>query len=98
MAAVNTLTEINRIINVATFTLSLIMQTAFFLRFKFKADRAATSILLIYLAVNGFRIAVNKNLFGIIDILVTPTTTVLIFSLLYFFVFEMSYIRAMLNA
>ena len=33
-----------------------------------------------------------------IDILVTPTTTVLIFSMLYFFVFEMSYIKAMLNA
>ena len=59
MAAVNTLTEVNRIINVTTFSLSLIMHTAFFLRFKFKADRAATGILLIYLAVNGFRITVN---------------------------------------
>jgi hypothetical protein len=60
MAALNTQTEVNRIINVTTFTLSLLMQMGFFLRFKFKADRAATSILLIYLAVNGFRIIVNS--------------------------------------
>ena len=60
MAAVNSLTEINRIINVTTFSLSLIMQAKFFLRFKFKSDRAATGILLVYLAVNGFRIIVNS--------------------------------------
>lgn len=60
MSAVNTLTEVNRIINVTTFTLSLIIQMAFFLRFIFKADRAARSIMLIYLAMNGFRIIVNS--------------------------------------
>ncbi len=98
MAPVNTLNDVNRVINMTTFGFAIVLQMIFFVRFKFKADKAAMGILLIYLAVNAFRIIITKTLFGIIDIIVTPTTTTIIFSLLYFFVFEMSYSKAILTA
>jgi hypothetical protein len=75
----------------------LIFQGAFLIRFKGKADKAALGILFNYLIVNGFRIFVPKMLYSIWDRWITPASTAIIYSILYFFVFEMSYIKALLT-
>ena len=94
----NTLYFANLVINITTLIITILFQAAFFIRFKFKADKAAAAILLIYLVVNFLRIALSEKLFGLMDILVHPATTTLIYSLLYFFVFELSYSKALLQA
>jgi hypothetical protein len=75
----------------------LIFQGAFLIRFKGKADKAALAILFNYLIVNGFRIFVPKMLYSTWDRWITPASTAIIYSILYFFVFEMSYIKALLT-
>ena len=70
MAGVNTLNEINYIINIASFSMSVIFQGAFMIRFKGKADKAALAILLNYLIVNGFRIFIPKMLYSTWDLLI----------------------------
>ena len=73
------------------------MQGAFLIRFRFKADKAALGILFTYLVVNAMRIFVPETLFSGLDILITPTSTSTIYSLLYFFVFEMSFVKALMT-
>ena len=68
MAGVNTLDEINYIINISTFSMSVIFQGAFLIRFKGKADKAALGILFNYLIVNGFRIFLPKTLYSTWDL------------------------------
>ena len=97
MAGYNTLDQVNRIINISTFSMSVLLQITFLIRFRFKADKAALGILFTYLIVNGFRILVPKTLYSNLDRWITPSSTSTIYSLLFFFVFEMSYIRAFLN-
>jgi len=77
--------------------MSLIFQGAFLIRFKGKADNAAFGILFNYLIVNGFRIFVPKMLYSTWDRWITQASTAIIYSILYFFVFEMSYIKALLT-
>lgn len=64
MAGVNILDEINYIINISTFSMSVLIQGAFLVRFKGKADKAALAILFNYLFVNGFRIFTPKMLYS----------------------------------
>jgi hypothetical protein len=90
--------QVNTIINIISFSLSLFSQGAFLIRFRFKADKAAKAILFTYLFVNAFRIFVPKESYTVLDLLITPLTTTIIYSLLFFFVFEMSYIRALLQS
>ncbi len=85
-------------INITTFTITLILETAFLIRFRFKADNAALTILFSYLIVNGFRIFTPKDLYSSWDTWITPTATTAIFSVLFFFVFEMSYMKALLKS
>jgi len=68
MAGVNTLDEINYIINISTFSMSVLFQGAFLVRFKGKADKAALGILFNYLIVNGFRIFLPKTLYSTWDL------------------------------
>jgi hypothetical protein len=68
MAGVNTLDEINYIINISTFSMSVLFQGAFLIRFKGKADKAALGILFNYLIVNGFRIFLPKTLYSTWDL------------------------------
>ena len=77
--------------------MSVLFQGAFLIKFKGKADKAALGILFNYLFVNGFRIFVPKMLYSKWDLWITPASTAIIYSILYFFVFEMSYIRALLT-
>jgi hypothetical protein len=77
--------------------MSVIFQGAFLIRFKGKADKAALGILFNYLIVNAFRIFVPQMLYSTWDRWITPASTAIIYSILYFFVFEMSYIRALLT-
>ena len=86
------------IINLSAFSISLVLQSAFFLRFRFNCDRAALLILLLYLSVTGFRTLISKLLYKTLDLIITPATTTIIYSLLYFFVFEMSYMRALIES
>ena len=97
MAGVNTLDNVNKVINITAFSISVLLQGAFLIRFKFKADKAALGILFTYLIVNASRIFVPEMLFSKLDILITPASTSTIFSLLYFFVFEMSFVRALMT-
>jgi len=94
MAVVNTLDYINYIINISTFSMSVLFQGAFLIRFKGKADKAALAILFNYLFVNGFRIFTPKMLYSKWDLLISPLSNGIIYSILFFFVFEMSYLRA----
>ena len=57
------LEQINAIVNPAVFVLTIILQTAFFIRFKFKADSAAILILLTNLVVMGARILLAGELY-----------------------------------
>ena len=68
MAGVNTLDEINYIINISTFSMSVLFQGAFLVRFKGKADKAALGILFNYLIVNGLRIFLPKTLYSTWDL------------------------------
>jgi hypothetical protein len=68
MAGVNTLDEINYIINISTFSMSVLFQGSFLIRFKGKADKAALGILFNYLIVNGFRIFLPKTLYSTWDL------------------------------
>ena len=70
MAVVNTLDNINYIINISTFSMSVLFQGAFLIRFKGKADKAALAILFNYLIVNGFRIFIPKMLYSTWDLLI----------------------------
>ncbi len=97
MAGVNTLDGVNEIINITTFSISVLLTGAFLIRFKFKADKAALGILFIYLIVNCMRIFKPEALYSILDIMLTPTSTSIIYSLLYIFVFEMSFVRALMT-
>ncbi len=56
MAGVNTLDEINKVINISTFSMTVLLEAAFLIRFRCKADIAALGIMFTYLIVNGFRI------------------------------------------
>ena len=77
--------------------MAVIFQGAFLIRFKGKADKAALGILFNYLIVNAFRIFLPKILYSPWDRWITPASTAIIYSILYFFVFEMSYIKALLT-
>jgi hypothetical protein len=50
------LIKINYIINVTSLALAVVFQTLFFVRFKFKADKAAILILLTFLLVMAVRV------------------------------------------
>jgi hypothetical protein len=77
--------------------MSVLFQGAFLIRFKGKADKAALGILFNYLIVNGFRIFIPNMLYSTWDRWISPTSHAIIYSILYFFVFEMSYLRAFLK-
>jgi hypothetical protein len=98
MAGPNALDDLNKVINISTFSMSVLLQGAFLIRFKGKADKAALGILFNYLIVNGFRIALQGTLYNTWDRWISPSSSVIIYGILYFFVFEMSYIRAILEA
>ena len=97
MAGVNTLHDVNKYINIATFSISVLLQGAFLIRFKFKADKAALGILLTYLIVDAIRIFIPTILYNGYDLLIAPFATSAILGMQYLFVFELSFVRALMN-
>jgi hypothetical protein len=96
MANLNYLDKINDIITLFTFVISIILCLALFFRFKLKIDIPAIVILLTYNIVNALRIFISEEMYSGLDY-AQPFGNMIIWIILIFFVFEMSYIRAIIS-
>lgn len=85
------LDKATKIMNYVFLTFAVILQSAFFLKFKCKVDKAAIFILVVYLVVFMSRIWLNGLTYNLVDI-IQPICTTLVYATLLYYLFEMAFI------
>lgn len=90
MASINykQLDNINFVINVTSFCITLPLASALFWKYGLKLDKSAIFILLTYLIANFSREFTSSSNYSIIDMIV-PVCSTLVWGALLHFVFEM---------
>lgn len=92
-----TLDTFEKALTVIIFALAFLMEFLFVCRYGLRADKAALAIMAAYLVMMLARIFSKPNDLGVLGALI-PIGNCIIYGVLIYFIFEMSYIKAKLES
>ena len=86
-----------KIMNYLFLGITVLLQILFYMKFKFKVDKASIFILFVYLVVFLSRILLDGSTFTPVDF-IQPICTTLVYAALLYYLFEMAYVYSKLTS